>query len=93
VAVNPPPLLLLLLLLLLLCGSPVTLQIVTQLNSFLLAAFESTAAAIAFTVYFIAQHPAVEARLVQEVSCQQHSTQLDLDQVCVDTGILCMGLM
>lgn len=63
------------------------LQIVAQLNTFLLAAFESTAAAIAFTVYFIAQHPAVEQRLVQELKAEQlqHSStnpgQLDPTQV------------
>jgi cytochrome P450 len=78
----------LLVLLLLPCRYPFSLQIVTQLNSFLLAAFESTAAAICFTVYFIAQHPAVEARLVQEVSAQQHSAQLDLEQVCTDRRVV-----
>lgn len=44
------------------------LQIVAQLNTFILVAFESTAAAIVFTIYHIAQHPAVEARLVQELT-------------------------
>lgn len=43
------------------------MQVVAQLNAFLLAAFETTTATIAFCIYFIAQHPAVEARLVQEL--------------------------
>ena len=56
---------------------------VAQLNTFLLAAFESTAAAIAFSVYFISQHPTVEERLVQEVTAAAVAvhTQLDLAQV------------
>lgn len=53
-----------------------------QLNTFLLAAFESTAAAIAFSVYFISQYPTVEERLVQEMTAAAAAhTQLDLAQV------------
>jgi cytochrome P450 len=51
------------------------LQVVSQLNTFLLTAFETTAAAIAFALYFIAQHPQVEQRLLQELTQQQQQQQ------------------
>jgi cytochrome P450 len=62
------------------------MQIVSQLNTFILAAFESTAAATVFTIYYIAQHPAVEARLVQELKAAQQAAggkgaQLNLEEV------------
>jgi len=49
---------------------------VVQLNTFLLAAFETTASAIALCIYFIAQHPEVEQRMLQELSkaARQHNT-------------------
>lgn len=81
------------------CCCPQTLgaQVVAQLNSFLLAAFESTAAAITFCVYFIAQHPEAEARLVQEVGAaaavankSKDLSQLDLTQV-IDSCAVVFG--
>jgi thromboxane-A synthase/cytochrome P450 family 3 subfamily A len=41
--------------------------VVSQLNTFLVAAFETTASAIACCIYFIAQHAGVQAALLQEV--------------------------
>jgi cytochrome P450 len=76
--------LLLLLLLLLLPVSIASLQVVSQLNTFLVAAFETTASAIACCIYFIAQHPEVQAALLQEVDSFGSSRQVtysDLDQV------------
>jgi hypothetical protein len=61
-----------------------TLQVVSQLNTFLVAAFETTASAIACCIYFIAQHPEVQAALLQEVVGFGRSRQVtysDLDQV------------
>jgi hypothetical protein len=68
-------------------------QIVAQLNTFILAAFESTAAAIVYTIYYIAQHPSVEARLVQELKAAQQSAggedlHLNWDEVC-DCSVRC----
>lgn len=47
------------------CG--LAAQIASQVNNFLLAGHETTAAALAFTVYHIASNPAAEARLLAEV--------------------------
>jgi cytochrome P450 len=60
------------------------MQVVSQLNTFLVAAFETTTSAIAFCIYFIAQHPQVQAALLAEVDAFGRSRQVtfnDLDKV------------
>jgi cytochrome P450 len=42
-------------------------QVVAQASTFLLAGMETTANALAFAIYLVAQHPEVEARLVAEI--------------------------
>lgn len=59
-------------------------QVVSQLNTFLVAAFETTASAIACCIYFIAQHPQVQDALLAEVDAfgrQRRVAFSDLDQV------------
>jgi hypothetical protein len=63
------------------------LQVVAQFNTFLLAAFETTAAAIAFSIYFIAQHPQVEARLLQELFTQRQVHELNGQQDVPQVGL------
>ncbi|WIA29661.1 hypothetical protein OEZ86_012145 [Tetradesmus obliquus] len=58
-------------------------QVVSQLNTFLVAAFETTASAIACCIYFIAQHPQVQGALLAEVDAfgrQRRVAFSDLDQ-------------
>jgi cytochrome P450 len=64
--------------------STAALQVVSQLNTFLVAAFETTASAIACCIYFIAQHPEVQTALLQEVDAFGRSGKVeyrDLDKV------------
>jgi cytochrome P450 len=59
-------------------------QVVSQLNTFLVAAFETTASAIACCIYFIAQHPGVQEALLQEVDAFGRTGEVaysDLNQV------------
>lgn len=42
-------------------------QIAAQINVFILGGYETTAALLAFAVYHLANTPAAEARLIQEV--------------------------
>ncbi len=42
-------------------------QIAGQINTFILAGYETTASALAFAVYHLAANPKAEARLLQEV--------------------------
>lgn len=59
-------------------------QVVSQLNTFLVAAFETTASAIVCCIYFIAQHPQVQDALLAEVDAfgrQRRVAFSDLDQV------------
>lgn len=44
-----------------------TAQIASQINTFMLAGYETTASALAFTVYHLANTPAAESKLIQEV--------------------------
>mmetsp|Transcript_1357 Transcript_1357/g.4048 ORF Transcript_1357/g.4048 Transcript_1357/m.4048 type:complete len:577 (-) Transcript_1357:297-2027(-) len=42
-------------------------EIASQINTFMLAGYETTASALAFTVYHLANTPAAESKLIQEV--------------------------
>lgn len=42
-------------------------QVASQINIFLLAGYETTASALAFTAYYIAQNPDKEAKLLAEI--------------------------
>lgn len=62
----------------------VALQVASQINTFLLAGYETTASALAFTVYHVAHNPDKEAKLLAEIDAFGRSrapTLEDLDQV------------
>ena len=59
-------------------------QVASQINTFLLAGYETTASALAFTVYHVAANPDKEAKLLAEIDAFGRSrapTLEDLDQV------------
>ena len=49
-------------------------QVAAQISTFLAAGYETTASALAFTVYNVAAHPAAEARLLKEVDAFGRNT-------------------
>jgi Cytochrome P450 len=60
------------------------MQVASQINTFLLAGYETTASALAFTVYHVARCPDKEAKLLAEIDAFGRSrapTLEDLDQV------------
>jgi cytochrome P450 len=62
----------------------VVMQVASQINTFLLAGYETTASALAFTVYHVARNPDKEAKLLAEIDAFGRSrapTLEDLDQV------------
>jgi Cytochrome P450 len=64
------------------CG--VNLQVASQINTFLLAGYETTASALAFTVYHVARSPDKEAKLLAEIDAfgrGRAPTLEELDQV------------
>jgi cytochrome P450 len=72
------------------------MQVASQINTFLLAGYETTASALAFTVYHVARNPDKEAKLLAEIDAFGRSrvpTLEDLDQVGnrPPAAALCMG--
>lgn len=60
------------------------LQVASQLNTFLLAGYETTASSLAFTVYHVAKSPEAEAKLLAEIDDfgrDRVPTLEELDQV------------
>jgi cytochrome P450 len=60
------------------------MQVASQVNTFLLAGYETTASSLAFTVYHVAKNPEAEAKLLAEVDAfgrDRVPTLEDLDQV------------
>jgi cytochrome P450 len=60
------------------------MEVASQINTFLLAGYETTASALAFTVYHVARNPEKEAKLLAEVDAFGRSrapTLEDLDQL------------
>jgi cytochrome P450 len=65
------------------------LQVASQLNTFLLAGYETTASSLAFTVYHVAKTPEAEAKLLAEIDDfgrDRVPTLEELDQV----GVSCL---
>ncbi|GAX81209.1 hypothetical protein CEUSTIGMA_g8641.t1 [Chlamydomonas eustigma] len=46
------------------------IQVQAQVQTFIFAGYETTANALAFTIYLISQHPEVQAKLVREIDVQ-----------------------
>lgn len=60
------------------------LQVASQINTFLLAGYETTASSLAFTVYHVAKSPEAEAKLLAEIDSfgrDRLPSLEDLDQV------------
>ena len=60
------------------------MQITAQINIFVIAGYETTASALAFTVYSVAAHPKTDIKLLQEIDSFGRTavpSYEDLDQV------------
>lgn len=56
-------------------------EIAAQVNTFLLAGYETTGNALAFTCYFLAGHPEAEAKLLEEVDSFGRSMEPSYDDL------------
>lgn len=65
-----------------LLGRPFTdLEIASQINTFLLAGYETTASALTFTCFHLAQHPEIERKLLEEIDAFGRSKDPSYDDL------------